>query len=68
MSLLDGIVKTGSVELGHVEFASFLAERMPTGKPFFRNGSVPVKCRYFSLLYQIMLIWHIFHYHINAIG
>ncbi|KAK9278605.1 hypothetical protein L1049_028178 [Liquidambar formosana] len=37
-TLLDGVANTGMVELGEVQLATFLAERKPTGQPFFRNG------------------------------
>ncbi|MQL99722.1 hypothetical protein Taro_032450, partial [Colocasia esculenta] len=49
-NLLDGVAKTGIVELGEDQLASFLAERRSTGQPFFRNGlpafvAFPPNCR-----------------------
>lgn len=37
-SLLDGVANTGRVELGDLQLAAYLAEKKPTGQPFFRNG------------------------------
>ncbi|KAF2318003.1 hypothetical protein GH714_041330 [Hevea brasiliensis] len=37
-SLLEGVANAGMVELGDVQLAASLAERMPTGHFFFRNG------------------------------
>ncbi|KAL8091444.1 hypothetical protein AgCh_033891 [Apium graveolens] len=37
-NLLEGIAKTGVVELGDVKLAAYLSEKRSTGKPFFRNG------------------------------
>ena len=37
-SLLDPVANIGTVELGEVELAMYLADRRSTGKPFFRNG------------------------------
>lgn len=38
VALLDGVANTGVVELGDVQLAAYLAEKKPTGQPFFRNG------------------------------
>ncbi|XP_057952324.1 uncharacterized protein LOC131146631 [Malania oleifera] len=37
-ALLDGVANTGTVEIGEVQLATYLAEKRPTGQPFFRNG------------------------------
>lgn len=37
-TLLDGLANSGAVEVGDAQLALFLAEKKPTGKPFFRNG------------------------------
>lgn len=37
-ALLDGVANTGVVELGDLQLAAYLAEKKPTGQPFFRNG------------------------------
>jgi len=37
--LLGEVANTGVVELGEFELVSNLAERKPTGQPFFRNGN-----------------------------
>ncbi|KAF9623693.1 hypothetical protein IFM89_003838 [Coptis chinensis] len=49
-SLLDGVGSTGMVELGEVQLATYLAERKPSGQPFFHQGvpslvSFPPGCR-----------------------
>lgn len=36
--LLDGVAKAALVDLEEIQLATHLAERKPTGKPFFRNG------------------------------
>ncbi|KAJ9163588.1 hypothetical protein P3X46_023239 [Hevea brasiliensis] len=41
-SLLEGVANTGMVELGDVQLAASLAERMPTGHFFFRNGMTEI--------------------------
>lgn len=38
VNLLEGIAKTGVVELGDVKLAAYLSEKRSTGQPFFRNG------------------------------
>lgn len=38
INLLEGIAKTGVVELGDVKLAAYLSEKRSTGQPFFRNG------------------------------
>ncbi|KAL4036210.1 hypothetical protein IC575_004937 [Cucumis melo] len=38
VALLDGVANTAVVELGEAQFAAYLAEKKPTGQPFFRNG------------------------------
>ncbi|KAK1373362.1 J domain-containing protein [Heracleum sosnowskyi] len=38
VNLLEGIAKTGVVELGDVKLAAYLSEKRSTGRPFFRNG------------------------------
>lgn len=38
VNLLDGVANTGTVELGDVQLAVFLAEKKSSGQPFFRNG------------------------------
>ncbi|PIA62806.1 hypothetical protein AQUCO_00200672v1 [Aquilegia coerulea] len=50
VNLLDGVGRTGMVELGEVQLAAYLAERKPTGQPFFRQGlpslvAFPPACR-----------------------
>lgn len=35
---LDGVAYTAVVELGEAQLAAYLAEKKPTGQPFFRNG------------------------------
>jgi len=37
-ALLDGVANIGAVEFGDLQLAAYLAERKPTGQPFFRNG------------------------------
>ncbi|KAE8124010.1 hypothetical protein FH972_018922 [Carpinus fangiana] len=37
-ALLDGIANTGAVEFGDLQLTAYLAEKKPTGQPFFRNG------------------------------
>ncbi|XP_034216105.1 uncharacterized protein LOC117627906 isoform X2 [Prunus dulcis] len=37
-ALLGGVANTGLLELGELQLATHLAERKPTGQPFFRNG------------------------------
>lgn len=37
-ALLDGVANTGVVEFGDLQLAAYLAEKKPTGQPFFRNG------------------------------
>lgn len=37
-ALLDGVANTALVELGEIELVAHLAEKKPTGQPFFRNG------------------------------
>ncbi|KAB1216739.1 hypothetical protein CJ030_MR4G003863 [Morella rubra] len=37
-ALLDGVANTGAVELGDLQLAAYLAEKKPTGQPFFRKG------------------------------
>lgn len=49
-TLLGEIANTGVVELGEFELVSSLAEKKPTGQPFFRNGlpsliAIPRGCR-----------------------
>lgn len=49
-SLLDDVANTGMVELGEAQLATYLAEKRPTGQPFFRNGlpslvAFPSGCR-----------------------
>lgn len=49
-TLLGEVANTGVVELGESELVSNLAERKPTGLPFFRNGlpsliAIPQGCR-----------------------
>ncbi|KAK9926039.1 hypothetical protein M0R45_023293 [Rubus argutus] len=48
--LLDGVAKTALVDLEEIQLATHLAERKPTGKPFFRNGlpsfvAFPLGCK-----------------------
>ncbi|CAL5444879.1 unnamed protein product [Camellia sinensis] len=38
-SLVDGMANTGMVELGEVQLATYLAEKIFTGQPSFQNGS-----------------------------
>ncbi|KAL1823793.1 hypothetical protein ACET3Z_010571 [Daucus carota] len=38
INLLEGIAKTGVVELGDVKLAAYLSEKRSTGQPLFRNG------------------------------
>lgn len=38
VTLLDGVANTAVVELGEAQLAAYLAEKKPTGQPFFRNG------------------------------
>lgn len=38
VNLLDGVANTGTVELGDVQLAVYLAEKKSNGQPFFRNG------------------------------
>lgn len=38
VNLLEGIAKTGVVELGDVKLAAYLSEKRSTGQPLFRNG------------------------------
>ncbi|XP_040988912.1 uncharacterized protein LOC121236527 isoform X2 [Juglans microcarpa x Juglans regia] len=50
VALLDGVANTGVVELGDVQLAAYLAEKKPTGQPFFRNGlpslvALPQDCK-----------------------
>ncbi|CAA0826851.1 DNAJ heat shock N-terminal domain-containing protein [Striga hermonthica] len=38
VNLLNGVANTGIVELGDVQLAVHLAEKKPSGQPFFRSG------------------------------
>lgn len=38
VTLLDGVANTRMVELGDVRLAAYLAEKRPSGQPFFKNG------------------------------
>ncbi|XP_027126348.2 uncharacterized protein [Coffea arabica] len=38
VTLLDGVANSGMVELGDVRLAAYLAEKKPSGHPFFKNG------------------------------
>ncbi|KAK4437043.1 hypothetical protein Salat_0038200 [Sesamum alatum] len=38
VNLLNGVTNTGVVEVGDVHLAVYLAEKKPSGKPFFRRG------------------------------
>lgn len=42
VELLDGIANTGMVELGDAQLATYLAEKKPSGQPFFRYGKGPI--------------------------
>ncbi|RVW58182.1 hypothetical protein CK203_111665 [Vitis vinifera] len=49
-TFLEGVANTGMVELGDARLAAYLAEKKPTGQPFFRNGlpslvAFPSGCR-----------------------
>ncbi|XP_048329679.2 uncharacterized protein LOC107419220 isoform X2 [Ziziphus jujuba] len=37
-ALLEGVANTASVELGDLQLVAYLAEKKPSGHPFFRNG------------------------------
>ncbi|XP_019199991.1 PREDICTED: dnaJ homolog subfamily C member 16 isoform X2 [Ipomoea nil] len=38
VELLDGVANTGMVELSNAQLATYLAEKKPSGQPFFRYG------------------------------
>ncbi|KAL2243537.1 UNVERIFIED_CONTAM: Chaperone protein DnaJ [Sesamum indicum] len=55
VNLLNGVANTGVVELGDVHLAIYLAEKKPSGKPFFRRGlpvvlAFPPRCKSSSCL------------------
>ncbi|KAL2516026.1 DNAJ heat shock N-terminal domain-containing protein [Forsythia ovata] len=57
VNLLDGVANTGTIELGDVQLAAYLAEKKSSGQPFFRNGlpalvSFPPGCKSSSCLHR----------------
>ena len=46
VTLLDGVANSGMVELGDVRLAAYLAEKKPSGHPFFKNGQHSAKFIY----------------------
>lgn len=38
VELLDGVANTGMVELSNAQLTTYLAEKKPSGQPFFRYG------------------------------
>lgn len=49
------------VELGDARLAAYLAEKKPTGQPFFRNGR-----SYIYLHYQLNYTYTYPHMHVHA--
>ncbi|GFP87467.1 Dnaj homolog subfamily c member 10 [Phtheirospermum japonicum] len=57
VNLLNGVANTGVVELGDVQLSVYLAEKKPSGQPFFRIGlpallAFPPGCKSSSCLYR----------------